>query len=36
VQFNVDKTPQELIKQFRSALLFPAYVRTMLFGDQAA
>jgi len=36
VQFNVEKTPEELIQQFRSALSFPAYVREVLFGDQAS
>ena len=30
VQFVVDKTPEELIAQFRTALLFPAYLREAL------
>lgn len=35
VQFTVNKTPGELIDQFRSALAFPQYLRKMLFGVPA-
>lgn len=35
VQFTVEKTPEELIGQFRTALGFPAYLRQALFPEPA-